>query len=183
MAVAYKKNGVHINISANAKIAKNELPAILEHELGVHLQRYLAGKKTGLKIFETGVGYYLRDEEGLAVYKSFQRLPDNYEKNAMFFNYYLVAHADGLSFSQLVGLLRSIYPERPWEKIFSSASRFKRGIQNTSVSGVSGTAYQKDKIYLDGYNLVHEWVENGGDPNLLYFGKIKISDLSLIAKL
>ena len=71
--------------SVNAKIAKNELPAILEHELGVHLRRYLAGKTSGLKIFETGVGYYLRDEEGLAVYKSFQKLPDNYEKNAMFF--------------------------------------------------------------------------------------------------
>jgi protein of hypothetical function DUF1704 len=183
MAVAYKKNGVHINISVNAKIAKNELPAILEHELGVHLRRYLAGKTSGLKIFETGVGYYLRDEEGLAVYKSFQKLPDNYEKNAMFFNYYLVAHADELSFSQLVGLLRSIYPERSLEKIFSSASRFKRGIQNTSVSGIPGNSYQKDKIYLDGYQLVNEWVENGGDASLLYFGKIKISDLPLIAKL
>ena len=117
------------------------------------------------------------------MYKSFQKLPDNYEKNAMFFKYYLVAHADELSFSQLVGLLRSIYPERSLEKIFSSASRFKRGIQNTSVSGIPGNSYQKDKIYLDGYQLVNEWVENGGDANLLYFGKIKISDLPLIAKL
>ena len=76
MAVAYKKNSAHINISSTAEIRKNELPAILAHEVGVHLRRYLNGKKSDLKIFQYGTGYYLRDEEGFAIYNSLGFLPE-----------------------------------------------------------------------------------------------------------
>lgn len=182
MSVSYKKSGASINIAITAKIYENELASVLAHEIGVHLRRYLEGQKTGLKIFENGLGYHLTDEEGLAVYNSFRFLPDNFEKNAMYFNYYILAQADTLSFSQLTGLLRTMYPEWSLEKIFLMAMRFKRGIVNTSVSGVRGASYYKDKIYLDGYNRVKKWVENGGDIESLYFWKIKISDISLISQ-
>lgn len=134
MAVAYKKNSVQINLSARAIIREKELQSILSHEIGVHLRRYLAGLKTGLKIFETGVGYYLHDEEGLAVYQSTLHVPEDYEKNAIFYNYYLLSVADEISFSRLVAIMRSMFPERSWQKIFSGATRMKRGMMDTSVS-------------------------------------------------
>ncbi len=183
MAVAYKKNSVVINISLNAKIREKELESILAHEVGTHLRRYLAGTKTGLKIFENGLAYYLSDEEWLAVYNSLRVLPKDFEKNSAYFNYYAIAQADMLSFSQLIALLQSMYPERSFEKNFSSATRLKRGIVDTSISGIRWISYQKDKVYLDGYYNVKNWIENGGNVDSLYFWKIRISDLSLISQL
>lgn len=42
MAVAYKRNAVKINISAHAHIREYEIDALLAHELGTHLRRFLA---------------------------------------------------------------------------------------------------------------------------------------------
>lgn len=62
ISIAYGKN-IRINLSKNARIYAQELPAILAHEIGVHLQRHLTGQSLGLKIFQYGTGYYIRDEE------------------------------------------------------------------------------------------------------------------------
>lgn len=132
-----------------AEIREKELPAILAHEIGVHLKRYQSGAKNELHIFRDGFGYYLTDEEGLAVYNSLAFLPDGYEKNEMFFKYYLISQLDEMSFSQSVQLLQSIYPTNSLEKIFMQVSRLKRGIIHTENSGKPGNAYWKDKIYLD----------------------------------
>lgn len=183
MAVAYKKSGVHVNISVKAKIREKELESILAHELGTHLRRYISAQKTGLKIFEIGLGFYLTDEEGLAVYNSWQVLPEGYEKNASYFRYYELSQAETLSFSQLFSLMQALNPEKTLEQNFAFTMRLKRGITDTSVSGVRGISYQKDKVYLDGYYRVKKWIESGGSVESLYFGKIKISDLSLISQL
>ncbi|MBP9812343.1 DUF1704 domain-containing protein, partial [Candidatus Gracilibacteria bacterium] len=82
MSVTYGKQ-VKIHISKDAIIRQNELEAVLSHEIGTHLRRYFAGKELGLKLFEYGTGYYLSDEEGLAVYRSISKLPEGFEKNSM----------------------------------------------------------------------------------------------------
>lgn len=183
MAVAYKGDSVHINISESAVIRQNEMPAILAHELGTHLRRYQNAQKYGLQLLKYGTAYYLTDEEGLAIYHSLWFVPDGYEKNAMYLKYYLLAQADTLSFVQTVALLQSIYPDRPLDRVFRQAFRLKRGIQHTEVSGIHGTVYMKDKIYLDGYMKIKRWIEEGWDISLMSAAKVKISDLPLIAKL
>lgn len=62
ISIAYGKN-IRINLSKNARIYAQELPAVLAHEIGVHLQRHLAGQSLGLKIFQYGTGHYIQDEE------------------------------------------------------------------------------------------------------------------------
>ena len=126
MAIAYKSGLAHINIKSGAEIYEKELPAILAHEIGTHLVRYQNGVKNELKIFRSGTGYYLTDEEGLAVYNSLQFLPEGYEKNAMYFNYYLLSQMDTLSFVESATLLQSVYPRFTPEQIFSKVARFKR---------------------------------------------------------
>lgn len=79
----------------------------------------------------------------------------------MYLKYYLLAQADTLSFVQTVALLQSIYPDRPLDRVFRQAFRLKRGIQHTEVSGIHGTVYMKDKIYLDGYMKIKRWIEEG----------------------
>lgn len=63
IAVAYKKGDATIKIAEHALIREGEIRAILEHEVGTHLRRYLAGIDTGLRLFSEGTGYYIRDEE------------------------------------------------------------------------------------------------------------------------
>lgn len=77
----------------------------------------------------------------------------------MHIKYYLVATVDTLSFSDTVELLISLYPGKPIESIFAAAVRLKRGITHSGVRGVVGTTYWKDKIYLDGYTHVKQWIE------------------------
>ena len=101
----------------------------------------------------------------------------------MYFKYYLLSQVDTLSFVQTTQLLQSFYPNETPEKIFKKAFRLKRGLKHTEVSGVHGTTYQKDKVYLDGYYRLKTWTEEGGDISLMLFGKVKISDLPLIAKI
>lgn len=182
MSVSYGRE-VKIHISKNAVIRENEINAILAHEIDTHLRRYLAGSLTELKLFQYGTGYYLSDEEGLAIYRSFLHLPEGYEKNAMYIKYYLLSTIDVLSFSDTVGLLISLYPEKSLESIFSDAVRLKRGIIHSWIKGISWITYQKDKIYLDGYMRVKEWINNGGDEQKLLYGKIKINDLEIINQL
>lgn len=179
MSVSYGRE-VKIHIAKNAKIREREIDSILAHEIDTHFRRYIAGHETGLKLFQFGTGYYLSDEEGLAIYRSFSHLPDGYEKNAMYLKYYLLAMVDTLSFAETVELLISLSPEKSLESIFAGAVRLKRGIIHTETTGIPGTAYQKDKIYLDGYTRIHEWVENGGDQDQLFYGKVKIGDLGII---
>lgn len=94
----------------------------------------------------------------MAVYNSFRHLPSGYEKNAMYHKYYFLSQVDTLSFSQTVGLLHSVQSSLSNERLFSSATRLKRGMIHTDVSGQPGTTYRKDKIYLDGYTLVRDWI-------------------------
>ncbi len=169
MAVAYKKDETKINIAQDGVIREKELQPLLDHEIGTHLRRYLMGKEKGLYLFKYGTGYYLSDEEGLAIYNSFHSLPDGYEKNAMYINYYLLAQADTLTFSQTTALIHSLFPHKSPKKIFAQAVRIKRGITHTDQADQGGTVYKKDKIYLDGYTHIKEWIDEGGDPSLLYF--------------
>jgi hypothetical protein len=177
ISIAYGKN-IRINLSKNARIYTQELPAILAHEIGVHLQRHLSGQSLGLKIFQYGTGFYIQDEEGLAIYESLKHLPEEYEKNAMYIKYYLSFIAKTMNFSDLARLIQSLYPEKTQEQIFSDTCRVKRGIKHTQRTGLLG--YMKDTLYLPGYLRMKKWIESGGDPYMLFQAKIKITDIPLM---
>jgi hypothetical protein len=110
----------------------------------------------------------------------FHYLPDGYEKNAMYIKYYLLGIADTLSFSETIEFLRTLYPQKSLESLFSDAVRVKRGITHSWLRWTPWTTYQKDKIYLDWYMRVKKWLETEGNSDLLFFGKIKIQDLTII---
>lgn len=182
MSVSYWKE-VRIHISKNAMIRENEMKSILAHEIDTHFFRYLAWLQTWLKLFQFWTWYYLSDEEGLAIYRSFWNLPDWYKKNAMYIKYYLLANVDKLSFANTVELLMSLYPGKSNESIFSDAVRLKRWITHSEIKWIEWTTYRKDKIYLDWYMKVKEWIEKWGDLEKLLFGKIKMADLKIIEQL
>lgn len=173
-----RARNIKINISSNAKFRELELKSILAHEIDSHLVRYLNWLKTGWNIFKSGTTWYLKDEEWLAVYKSFQLLPDWYEKNAMYKKYVFLNNLSNKNFIQTKDLIYDIgNTARTYNWLFKSALRFTQWIENTSL--IWNCFYIKDKIYLEWYFKIKNWIEAWGDMNKLLIWKIKIEDIDL----
>jgi hypothetical protein len=59
---------------------------------------------------------------------------------------------------------------------FKGALRLKKWLIDSSIKE-HWAMFMKDKIYLDGYARVRQWIEAWGDVDQLMIGKIKIADL------
>ena len=120
----------------------------------------------------------MTDEEGLALLHSERYLPTSYEKMGMFRKYLAVSQSATASFSDLAQQMRE-GGKKSLVGIFKGVLRVKKWLQDTSVTWL-GTTYYKDKIYLDGYLNVRQWIEQWWDETKLMLGKIKIADLPLL---
>jgi len=171
---------IKINISKIGVFKENELLSILAHEIDTHLVRHINWIKSWWQIFSGWTGYYAKDEEGLAVYNSMKILPENYKKIGMYKDYFLIAEWQKYNFSKLFDIANFVL-EQWWnaEKIFKGVLRIKRWIENTAIVDAGGVFY-KDKIYLEWYLKVKDWIEKWWDESNLYKGKIKIEDLDFI---
>lgn len=168
---------IKISISKSASFKEEGLRATLAHEIDTHLVRHLNGLKSWWHIFKSWTAYYQRYEEGLAIWNGNQVLPDDYEKISMYRKYVITHELSKFSFSKSAEYLRFTYPERSLEGIFKTIIRSKRGIINTSITGVW---YLKDKIYLEGFMEVQQRISANHDPKHMYKGKVKIDDLDYI---
>ena len=168
-----------VSISKFADFYEKEIDMILAHEIDVHVVRYVNWKKTWWRILQSGTWFYLTDEEWLAIRNSLRYTPENYEKIAMYEKYILIKQAEENDFVSLANIIRWLHPNEWLLKIFRRTMRFKRWIQNTAFKWV-WTAYYKDKIYLDGYTKVKNWIDEGGNFEKMLKWKYKIEDLEYI---
>ncbi|MDR0860287.1 MAG: DUF1704 domain-containing protein [Candidatus Peribacteria bacterium] len=167
---------IKINISQGVEFREKEVEGIIAHEIDTHLLRYVNGKKSGWKIFSSGTGNYLRDEEGLAIWNAKQKLPTEYESLGIRKKYYLLHEAKNLNFKQLFDLASRVYPQYSLEGRFKVCVRMKKGIMHNG-SQVKGIVWGKNKVYLEGYKKLE--MLKGIDPRAS-LGKIKIDDLDFI---
>lgn len=65
-----------IRLSEHAVIRERELLSIFAHEVETHLARSVRGEESGLLLLKHGTGFYLADEEGLAIWQSLRALPE-----------------------------------------------------------------------------------------------------------
>jgi len=168
-----------VSISKSSEFYEKEIDMILAHEIDVHVVRYVNWKKTWWKILQSGTWFYITDEEWLAIWNSLRYSPENYEKNAMYEKYLLIQQAENADFVSLANIIRWLHPQEWLLKIFRRTMRFKRWIQNTAFKGF-WTAYFKDKIYLDGYEKINNWIETEQDFQSMLKWKYKIKDLRFI---
>ncbi len=178
ISVNRKKWKVEVRVSIDWIFRKKELDWIIAHEIWVHLVRYINWKKSWWNIFESGTANYLSTEEWLAVYNSLKYFPENYKKNSMYQNYYMINLSKKLDFQELA----EIWFRLKWNdyvKVFKTVTRFKKWIIDTSIKN-PWAFFSKDKVYLDWYVKVKEWVEKWWDIDKLMIGKIKIEDLNFI---
>lgn len=170
MSVSIGKN-CKLNISPNLQLSKLQLQALLAHEVDIHLVRYLNGQKSGWKIFQSGTAYYLKDEEGLAVWNARQL----WENRSIHKKFFILAESKHLSLSQLKDLIYVLYPNRSLEGVFKSILRVKKGVILTSEQHNSYLR-MKDKVYLDGYEKMRKLNPDAKFLETLKKGKIKVED-------
>jgi len=171
-----------IKLDPNFHWTKWELSWQLEHEVGVHLQRAVNGKKSKWLLLQKWAANYLLDEEWLAIYqaqKMVQSFFPHYYNATMHRKYVFVDFSEKMSFMDLVEMLRDMNPKRTLMSLFRAATRLKRGIVDTSYIWL-WTTFMKDKVYLDGYRKISERIESGWDVEKLMIGKIKIEDIDFI---
>jgi len=178
ISVIMGKN-IKISISKHGVFRENELLSILAHEIDTHLVRHLNWLKSWWNIFKFGTGYYLKDEEGLAIYNASKVLPEGYDKDSIYKKYYLVKEAESMDFKKLAHIINFIYPSRSKELQFKTAIRIKKGIIHTNIIH-PWTVFMKDKTYLEGYQNIKHWMKDWNNDNKIYKGKIKIDDLDYI---
>lgn len=171
---------IKINVSKVWIFREKELSSILAHEIDTHLLRHINWMRSGREIFKSGTGYYLKDEEWLAIYNSMKYLPENYDKIWMNKEYFLINEWEKYNFSKLFDIAKFVLDQwRNIEKIFKWVIRIKRWIENTSIIS-SWTVFYKDKLYLEWYLKIKDWIEKWWNENKLYKGKLKVEDLDFI---
>lgn len=170
---------IKISISKHWIFREKELLSILSHEIDTHLVRYLNGLKSGRNILKSWTGYYLKDEEGLAIYNANKFLPEWYEKDSIYKKYYLVKEAENMDFKKLVHMIDVFNPDRTKEVQFKAAIRIKKWITHTNRIH-PWTVFMKDKIYLEWYDKIKKWIDSWKLTDKIYKGKVKIEDLYFI---
>ena len=168
-----------IYISKNFVFKEKQLLSLLAHEVDVHLTRYLNWLSSWWFIFKNWTWFYLQDEEWLAIYNAEKIWPEDFEKISMYKKYYLIKEAKNLDFIWLADLIRSIYKNRSHEWVFKTAIKLKKWVINTYMKD-DWALYMKEKVYLDWYTKIKNFIEKWWDVTKMYNGKIKIEDLDFV---
>lgn len=173
-AAAVKSSKKILYIKKDAFFSKEFIGRLIVHEIGTHILRSENGRNQPFTVFWKGLPDYMATEEGLAVVN--EELHGHLNKKIMR-NYIgrVIAVDAGLkgSFNYVFKELSKYFIA---ETAFKLAMRAKRGISDTSKSG----GLTKDYLYLDGYFKVKKYLEDGGDINKLYYGKIGVEHIPLL---
>jgi hypothetical protein len=79
----------------------------------------------------------------------------------------------------LVNLALFFYPNKNLETIFKTILKIKKWIEDTSIVS-EWAVYFKEKVYLDWFMKINDWVEKWNSIEWMYKGKIKLEDLDFI---
>jgi uncharacterized protein (TIGR02421 family) len=164
-------------LNKNLKITREVVTRLIAHEIGTHILRAENGRLQDFRLFFDGFPNYTMTEEGLAVIN--EQLCGLSKTNLLKMYAGRVLAVDlalRRSFLDTFNELKQIFaPADAW----TLTLRAKRGLRDTSRYG----AYTKDYLYLKGYLMVIEYLEEGGDLYNLYYGKIGVEHANLIRQI
>lgn len=159
-----------LRVNPLARFRERDVERLVVHEIDVHAVRSDNGMGQVLRCFQTGLPGSLATEEGLAMLSEAR-----------------AGHAAPGVLARQVDVVRAIDRGRHlgFRDLYESLSdevgpglawgiclRIKRGLARPELPGV----YAKDSVYLQGQMLVGDWLDAGGDPALLYVGKVSVTD-------
>ena len=116
-------------------------------------------------MFEIGLNDYLTTEEGLALIM--EEMNNILSKNRQC-NYAGRVLATSLVQKPFYKIIEELLLFFDRSEAFQITHRVKRGLEDTGKPG----GFTKDYVYLLGYSLLKEFLDNGGKLEQLYIGKI-----------
>ncbi len=169
------KNGAKVGIKRkqilldpNIERSKFKLRKTIIHEVGTHVLRSVNGANSGFEaLSKANLSSYLDVEEGLATWNesdmNLLTLKWLKKKAALTWAIYI---GEELTFRELYNSLLGVLPKF---SAFDTAYRVKRGLGDTSYSGI----YAKDIVYFRGFKKVsRKLAEDPAIYEKLYAGKI-----------
>lgn len=159
-----------LRVNPRARFRRRDVERLVVHEIDVHAIRADNGMQQVLRCFQTGLPGSLATEEGLAMVSevhSGHASPGVLARQVDVVR--AIDRARHMGFRALYDVLADeIGPGLAW----GIGLRIKRGLARPDLPGV----YAKDSVYLRGHVLVKDWLDRGGDPALLYVGKVSVTD-------
>ncbi|MEC7947851.1 MAG: tyrosine/phenylalanine carboxypeptidase domain-containing protein [Myxococcota bacterium] len=159
-----------LRVNPRARFRERDVERLVVHEVDVHAMRAENGMRQVLRCFQTGLPGSLATEEGLAMVSeahSGHASPGVLARQTDVVR--AIDRARQMGFRALYETLcDEVGPGLAW----GISLRIKRGLARPDLPGV----YAKDSVYLRGQVLVREWLDEGGSPDLLYVGKVSVTD-------
>ncbi len=154
--IKFRKEGALASVDTNKHIlfykesskgySENFFNILIAHEVLGHIRQSNNAQKFGLKIFETGFGYYDLLQEGWALYN--EKKANREIENRLYIYYITTFIASKKSFYETFCFLLQYLDI---DNAYSMTARLKRGLCNTSIHG----AFLKDKAYLEGFKMLN----------------------------
>ncbi len=167
--------GKHVYLRDGAMFSREHIAALIAHEIETHALTSENGSYQPFELFRRGFANYLETQEGLAVYNQNRVLSLHHEKRYGHARSVLaVAYALEHSFAHTRAYLQDELLYAP-EKAISKTIELKRGIADTSEPG----AFTKSIVYFRGLRSIEHFVQQGGNVQRLYIGKVALEDLAL----
>ncbi len=164
-------------VRKGALFSETRIKMLIAHEIETHILTAENGSRQPYKIFNRGLAGYLETQEGLAVRNQMLATEYDVEKNYWAaLSVLAVDYALGHSFREVFDYVKDLgFSE---ERAFQVAVKVKRGLEDTSFSGV----FTKDFIYFKGFHDIKQFESEGGDVKDLYLGKFNLVDIELVRK-
>lgn len=176
-SAAVKAGEKELVIKKDEKFSERIIKRLIVHEIGTHIMRCENGCQQPYKLFERGLPNYLMTEEGLAVVNEERH---NCLDNAVLRRYAArVIAVDMALRHSFKEVFREMAKHLDEEQAWRTTVRAKRGLGDTSQQG----GCTKDFAYLRGYFAVKKFIEEGGDVQKLYYGKIGIQHVEYMDKI
>ena len=160
-------------ISNRTKIPPGRVEALLQHEVGTHMLTYHNGKAQRLRLLAVGLAGYDELQEGLAVLAEYLVGGLSRPRLRLLAGRVIAARhlLDGASFTENFQGMHQRYGFSK-ETSFSIAMRTHRG------GGLT-----KDAIYLRGLRQILKYLQDGGDLDPLWIGKIAVHHIPIVREL
>ncbi|MBI5398090.1 DUF1704 domain-containing protein [Candidatus Woesearchaeota archaeon] len=163
-------------IRKDACFSHQYIQRLIVHEIGTHVLRAENGRAQPFRIFLSGFPQYLATEEGLAVFNEERFGLLSAETMRL---YAARAIAVKMSQDRSFSKIYKYFLERLGDDAaFKLALRVKRGLADTSKRG----GFPKDFVYLEGYFTVKKFLEDKGELQDLYWGKIGVEHAPLLTE-
>ncbi|MEX0966385.1 MAG: tyrosine/phenylalanine carboxypeptidase domain-containing protein [Bacteroidia bacterium] len=155
------------------KISRSRLQPLLQHEVGIHVLTYQNGTAQPFRQLYSGLAGYEELQEGLAVLSEYLVGGLDRPRLRLLAARVVAAHSvmEGAEFVETFRLLTGTYQFTP-KTAFGIATRV-----------FQGGGYIGDVIYLRGLTRLMKHLENGGELEPLFIGKIAEKHISVMHEL